>query len=89
LVDVRAGSNLDILVAAHRADFLAHALFVSFGLFATMNATVITSYLIAAISVSAAIFLIVEMYSPYSGLIHVSSAPLRAAIAHLGNQNNR
>jgi hypothetical protein len=54
-----------------------------------MNATVITSYLIAAISVSAAIFLIVEMYSPYSGLIHVSSAPLRAAIAHLGNQNNR
>jgi hypothetical protein len=50
-----------------------------------MNATVITSYLIAAISVSAAIFLIVEMYSPYSGLIHVSSAPLRAAIAHLGN----
>jgi hypothetical protein len=64
--------------------FWLTALFVSFGLFAPMNATVITSYLIAAVSVSAAIFLIVEMYMPYSGVIRVSSAPLRAAIAHLG-----
>jgi hypothetical protein len=24
------------------------------------------------------------MYSPYTGLIHVSGAPLRAALAHLG-----
>jgi hypothetical protein len=30
--------------------------------------------------------LIREMYAPYSGLIQVSSAPLRAALAHLGQQ---
>ena len=29
-------------------------------------------------------FLILEMYTPYSGVIAVSSAPLRAALAHLG-----
>jgi hypothetical protein len=56
----------------------------SFGLFAPANATVITSLCLSALSVSGAIFLILEMYSPYSGVIQVSSAPLRAALAHLG-----
>jgi hypothetical protein len=56
----------------------------SFGLFAPANATVITSLCLSALSVSGAIFLILEMYAPYSGLIQVSSAPLRAALAHLG-----
>lgn len=64
--------------------FWLAALFASFGLFAPTNATVITSFLTAAVSVSAAIFLIVEMYMPYSGIVRVSSAPLRAAIQHLG-----
>ena len=56
----------------------------SFGLFAPANGTVITSLCLSALSVAAAIFLILEMYSPYSGVIQVSSAPLRAALAHLG-----
>ena len=59
-------------------------IFVSFGLFAPFNATVVSSLLVSALSVSGAIFLILEMYGPYSGLIQISSAPLRAAIAHLG-----
>ena len=59
-------------------------IFVSFGLFAPSNATVISSLFISALSVSGAIFLILEMYGPYSGLIQISSAPLRAALAHLG-----
>jgi hypothetical protein len=28
--------------------------------------------------------LILEMYSPFEGLMQVSSAPLRSALAHLG-----
>ena len=64
--------------------FWLTALFISFGLFAPNNPTVIVSFFVAALSVSAAIFLIVEMYRPYGGLIQVSSAPLRAALAHLG-----
>ena len=58
--------------------------FISFGLFAPFNATVVSSLFVAALSVSAAVFLIFEMYAPYSGVIQVSSAPLRAALAHLG-----
>ena len=56
-------------------------IFISFGLFAPFNATVVSSLLVSALSVSGAIFLILEMYSPYSGLIRISSAPLRAAIS--------
>jgi hypothetical protein len=59
-------------------------IFISFGLFAPLNATVITSLFISAVSVSAAILLILEMYTPYAGLIRISSAPLRAALVHLG-----
>ena len=59
-------------------------IFISFGLFAPRTVTVIVSLLVSALSVSGAIFLILEMYSPYAGLIHVSSGPLRAALAHLG-----
>jgi hypothetical protein len=65
--------------------FWLTTIFVSFGLFAPGNATVPTSLLVSALSVSAAILLIMELYSPYSGLIQVSSAPLRGALTHLGN----
>jgi len=58
--------------------------FVSFGVYAPRNATVNTSLFISAVSVSGAVLLIMEYYSPYSGLIKVSSGPLRAALAHLG-----
>jgi hypothetical protein len=59
-------------------------IFISFGLFAPFNATVVASLFVSALSVSGAVFLILEMYSPYDGLIQISSAPLRAALAHLG-----
>jgi len=60
------------------------AIFFSFGLFAPRNATVIAALMVAAMSVSGAIFLILEMYSPFEGLIRISSAPLRTALLHLG-----
>ena len=60
-------------------------LFVSFGLFAPANATVVVSLLVSALSVSGAIFLILELYAPFDGMIRVSSAPLHAALLQLGN----
>jgi hypothetical protein len=60
------------------------ALFFSFGLFAPPNLTVLASLFVTAAAVSGAIFLILEMYSPYTGLIRVSDAPLRAALLQLG-----
>jgi len=64
--------------------FWLTVVFVSFGLFAPHNATTIASLMAAALSVSGAIFLILEMYSPFGGLIQLSSAPLHSALAHLG-----
>ena len=64
--------------------FWLTALFISFGVFAPRNPIVLASMFISALSVSGAIFLILEMYTPYAGLIQISSAPLRAALGHLG-----
>jgi hypothetical protein len=58
-------------------------LFASFGLFAPCNGTVIAALFISALSVSGAIFLILELDQPFEGLIQISSAPLRAAYAQL------
>ncbi|MGC2111008.1 MAG: hypothetical protein WA655_15920, partial [Candidatus Korobacteraceae bacterium] len=59
-------------------------IFLSWGLFAPVNGTVISTFFTAAVSVSAAIFLIQEMYMPYAGIIRISSVPLRAALSQLG-----
>jgi hypothetical protein len=58
--------------------------FSSYGLFAPSNLTVIATLFLCALSVSGAIFLILEMYKPFEGLMQISSAPLRNALAHLG-----
>jgi hypothetical protein len=58
--------------------------FVSFGLTSPCNATVLTGFFLSVLSVSSAIFLILEMYSPYTGLLQISRAPLQAALLHLG-----
>jgi len=59
-------------------------LFVSFGLFAPRNATAVVTLLVAAISVSGALFLILELDQPFSGMIQISSAPLQNALSALG-----
>jgi hypothetical protein len=59
-------------------------LFASFGLFASPNATAIAALLVCALSVAAAIFLILELDRPYGGIIELSSAPLRNALEQLG-----
>ena len=58
-------------------------IFISFGLFAPFNATVVSSLFLSALSVSGAIFLILDMYTPYTGVIGISSAPLQIALAQL------
>ena len=58
--------------------------FVSFGLFAHPNATVITALFVCALSVAGAIFLILEMDRPFEGVIRISDAPLRQVLAQMG-----
>jgi hypothetical protein len=59
-------------------------LFVGFGLFARLNATVFAALFIGALSVAGAIFLILEMNNAYSGLMQISSAPRRSALEQIG-----
>jgi len=59
-------------------------LFISFGMFVRPNVVVVTSLFVSALALAGAILLIVDMYQPYSGLIQVSDAPLRAALEQLG-----
>lgn len=55
-----------------------------FGLLAPGNPTTIAILLICALSVSGAIFLILEMNHPIEGIIKLSSAPLDKALALIG-----
>ena len=59
-------------------------LFLGFGLFARFNATVIAAHFVGALSVAGAIFLILEMNHPYSGMMQISSAPIHRALEQLG-----
>jgi hypothetical protein len=59
-------------------------IFLSFGLFAPSNRTVIVTMIIVALSVSTAFFLILELDQPFNGVIQISSEPLRNALSHLG-----
>ena len=59
-------------------------LFISFGLFSPRNATVVTVLFVSACSMSAAIFLVLELNRPLDGFIKVSSAPLRNVLEQLG-----
>jgi hypothetical protein len=63
--------------------FWLTTIFVSFGLFAPRNATVLTILFVCAMSVGGAVFLILEMDAPFDGLLKVSANPLHYAYAHL------
>jgi hypothetical protein len=78
-----AGSAVQPPLLVILAFWLA-ALFVGFGLFAPRNGTVITVLLIAAVAVAGSFFLILEMNQPFTGLLKISPAPLRYALAHMG-----
>ena len=63
--------------------WLAVLLF-SFGLFAPPNRTALIALMVSAFSVSAAIFLILELDQPFGGIIKIPSASAESALAHLG-----
>jgi hypothetical protein len=59
-------------------------LFLSFALFAPRNGTVLMALLVGALSVSSAIFLVLELNRPLDGSIKVSDAPLRKVLEFIG-----
>jgi hypothetical protein len=58
-------------------------IFASFSLFSALNTTVFTCLSLFALSAACAIFLILELSRPFTGLLMISSVPLRNALGPL------
>lgn len=58
--------------------------FISFGLFAPRNTTVAVTLFLCALSVAGAVFLILEMDHPFTGLIQISDTTLKDVLPRLG-----
>jgi hypothetical protein len=58
-------------------------LFISIGLFAPRNPTVLAGLILCILSFATAIFLFDEMESPLDGIIKVSGEPMQKALDHL------
>jgi hypothetical protein len=63
--------------------FWLAVVFASFGLNAPRNALSYTTIALGALSIASAIFVILELSTPFGGLFKVSSQPMRDALAHL------
>jgi hypothetical protein len=59
--------------------------FLSFGLYAPTNATSAAALMISALSVSGALFLILELDQPFSGLIRIPSDAMVQVVQPLGH----
>jgi len=59
------------------------AIFISFGVFAPHNSTVTFTLFVCAVAVSAAIFIISSMNSPFSGVLKISPAAVRDALSQM------
>ena len=57
------------------------AIFTSFSLFVQPNPTVIVALVVSALTVAGAVFLIVELNTPFGGLLQSSSGPAHATLA--------
>jgi hypothetical protein len=60
-------------------------IFASFSLFSPLNSTLVAALVVFALSAAAALFLILEMGEPFTGLMEIPSAPLRNALAPLAS----
>ena len=58
-------------------------IFASFGMFARPNPVLVGALIICAVSAAGALFLVLELSDPFSGLMQISSAPLRNALGPL------
>jgi hypothetical protein len=63
--------------------FWVSVLFLGFGLFARFHITIAVALIVGALSVSSAVFLILELNTPYQGMMQLSDAAFRNALSHI------
>ena len=59
-------------------------IFFSFGMFASSNRVVIATLLVVALAVSSALFLVLELDQPFTGVIKISSQPMQNVLDQIG-----
>jgi hypothetical protein len=59
------------------------AIFISFGINAPRHATMYAVFLVLSVAIGSAIFLVLEMDTPFEGLIRISSRPVETALQHM------
>jgi hypothetical protein len=64
--------------------FWLTVLYLSFGLFARVSGIAFTTLAVSAVSVAGAMFLVLDLDHPFSGLMQIPDTPLRDALAVLG-----
>jgi hypothetical protein len=83
LLSMRSTGSISMPLVATLVLWLS-LVFAAWGVFAPRNLVVTVALFACALSVSGAVFLIMEMDQPLSGWIRVSTIPLQKAVAHLG-----
>jgi hypothetical protein len=58
-------------------------IFASFGFNAPRNATVIGAFFVCALAIGGSVFLILEMDTPFKGILRISPEPMQTAIDHM------
>lgn len=84
MMSARGGPSIPTPFLAILVFWLA-IIFASFSLFSPLNATTVVALGIFALSAAGAIFLILEMDQPFSGLMQIPSGLLRHALPPLGH----
>ncbi len=59
------------------------AIFVSFGINAPRHATMVVAFLVVAAAIGSALFLVLEMDTPFEGVLRVSAQPVATALSHM------
>ncbi len=86
MLGIQAGNDLPEVLLIAMVSWLS-MLFLSFGLFAPRNGTVLGALGLSALAVSCSVFLILEMNRPFDGLVRISGEPFRFVLAHMANRS--
>jgi hypothetical protein len=59
-------------------------IYLSFGLFTPPSPTIVVIFIFGALAVSGAVLIILELYTPFRGLLGISSDPILEALSQMG-----
>lgn len=59
------------------------AIFISFGINAPRHATMIAAFFVVSVAIGSSMFLVLEMDTPFEGVLRISSRPMQIALTHM------